>query len=121
MEWFEKKYPGWYGYYGKFWEAYGHMADPDDHTLITKALGGLPNFCQVCQLPTIFPRPDESFAQTLEKDGRMLTFCSQGANGSMSAIPGIIPVSKHSTISMMGGTWRTLFSTSAICGATAKR
>jgi YHS domain-containing protein len=76
MEWFEKKYPGWYGYYGKFWEAYRSMTDPDDGMLVTKALGGLPGFCQVCQLPTIFPRPDASTECTLESGGKTLTFCS---------------------------------------------
>ncbi len=78
MEWFEKKYPGWYRHYGKFWEAYRQMTDPDAGLLITKELGGLPAFCQVCQLPWIFPRPDDSLGCTLEREGRVLTFCSPG-------------------------------------------
>ena len=44
MEWFEKKYPGWYGCYGKFWAAYKQMTDPDDRMLVTKELGGLPAY-----------------------------------------------------------------------------
>jgi methane monooxygenase component A alpha chain/propane monooxygenase large subunit len=76
MDWFEQKYPGWHGYYGKFWEAYKHMTDPDAALLVTKELGGLPAFCQVCQLPWIFPRPDASEGRSVEKDGRMLAFCS---------------------------------------------
>lgn len=42
MDWFEKKNSGWYGYYGKFWEAYKQMTDPDARMLVTKELGGLP-------------------------------------------------------------------------------
>jgi hypothetical protein len=60
MEWFEKKYPGWYGYFGKFWEAYGATTDPGERRLILSELGKLPAFCRVCQLPWIFPRPNAS-------------------------------------------------------------
>jgi hypothetical protein len=76
MEWFEKKYPGWYSHYGKFWEAYRQMTDADAGMLVTKELGGLPAFCQVCQLPWIFPRPDASTGCTLQRDGRIIAFCS---------------------------------------------
>jgi hypothetical protein len=78
MEFFEKKYPGWYSHFGKFWEAVSKMTEPDDGYLATKELGGLPAFCMVCQLPTIFPRPNASIAVTTEKDGRTMTFCSPG-------------------------------------------
>lgn len=78
MEWFEKKYPGWYTHYGSFWEAYGKMTDPDDRLLILKELGGLPNFCQVCQLPTIFPRPDASTGRSVEYNGKSYVACSLG-------------------------------------------
>lgn len=76
MEWFEKKYPGWYGHYGKFWEAYHRMTDADAGMLVTKELGGLPAFCQVCQLPWIFPRPDASTGCTMQHSGRTVAFCS---------------------------------------------
>jgi YHS domain-containing protein len=76
MEWFEKKYPGWYSHYGKFWEAYRQMTDADAGMLVTKELGGLPAFCQVCQLPWIFPRPDASTGCTIQRDGRTIAFCS---------------------------------------------
>jgi methane monooxygenase component A alpha chain/propane monooxygenase large subunit len=88
MEWFEKKYPGWYGYYGKFWEAYKQMTDPDASLLVTKELGGLPAFCQVCQLPWIFPRPDMSTGCTVEKEGRTLAFCSPGCQWIYEQDPG---------------------------------
>ncbi|MGH7965020.1 MAG: methane monooxygenase, partial [Candidatus Binatia bacterium] len=42
------------------------------------ALGGLPDFCQVCQLPWIFPRPDASTGRRVEINGRSLVFCSDG-------------------------------------------
>lgn len=76
MEFFEKKYPGWYQHFGQFWAAYKQMTDPDARLLVTKELGGLPAFCQVCQLPWIFPRPDASTRCTLEKNGKTYTFCS---------------------------------------------
>ncbi len=76
MEWFESKYPGWYSHYGKFWDAYRRMTDPADAVLITKELGGLPAFCQVCQLPLIFPRPDASAGRFAERGGRTVAFCS---------------------------------------------
>jgi 1,2-phenylacetyl-CoA epoxidase catalytic subunit len=88
MEWFEKKYPGWYGYYGKFWEAYKQMTDPDARMLVTKELGGLPAFCQVCQLPWIFPRPDASTGRTVVIDGRTLCFCSPGCQWIYEQDPG---------------------------------
>jgi Methane/Phenol/Toluene Hydroxylase/YHS domain len=78
MEWFEKKYPGWYGHYGSFWEAYNQMTCPEDGQLVIKALGGLPNFCQVCQLPTIFPRPDAHTGRSRLYKGKNYIFCSQG-------------------------------------------
>jgi hypothetical protein len=77
IEWFEKKCPGWHNSYGKFWESYHQMTDPDAGMLITKELGGLPAFCQVCQLPLIFPRPDVSTGRIVEKNGNVLSFCSE--------------------------------------------
>jgi YHS domain-containing protein len=76
IEWFEEKYPGWSEHYAPFWQAYNQMTDPDAGLLITKELGGLPAFCQVCQLPWIFPRPNASAGCALEWKGKMLTFCS---------------------------------------------
>lgn len=88
MEWFEKKYPGWHSHYGKFWETYKQMTDPDVGLLITKELGGLPAFCQVCQLPWIFPRPDASTGCTLEQGGRTLAFCSPACKWIYEQDPG---------------------------------
>ena len=88
MEWFEKKYPGWYSHFGSFWEAYNQMTDPDDARLILKELGGLPNFCQVCQLPTIFPRPDASSGRTVEHAGKPYVACSPGCEDIFRRDPG---------------------------------
>lgn len=78
MEWFERKYPGWYKNYGGFWEAYNRCTDPSEQALVIKELGGLPNFCQVCQLPTIFPLPTNNTGRSQMHDGKRFVFCSAG-------------------------------------------
>ncbi|MGH7842289.1 MAG: hypothetical protein ACREQT_12325 [Candidatus Binataceae bacterium] len=78
MEWFEKKYPGWYSHYGKFWESFKATSDPRDRRFVLSELGKLPAFCQVCQLPWIFPRPDASAGSRIWKDNRWISFCSPG-------------------------------------------
>ncbi len=88
MDWFEKKYPGWYEHYGSFWEAYNQMTDPEDGALIIKELGGLPNFCQVCQLPTIFPRPDNNTGRSHVHNGENYIFCSEGCEEIFINDPG---------------------------------
>jgi hypothetical protein len=76
MEWFEKKYPGWYSHFGKFWESYKRCDDPASGSFILKELGRLPGFCQVCQFPWIFPRPDASAGRRVLKNGKWVGFCS---------------------------------------------
>jgi YHS domain-containing protein len=78
MDWFEKKYPGFYTHFGKFWEAYRNCTDPDEGRVILKELGGLPNFCQVCQRPTIFPRPDINTGRSYQYKGKNYVLCSDG-------------------------------------------
>ncbi|MGE0487544.1 MAG: hypothetical protein AB7Q81_25600 [Gammaproteobacteria bacterium] len=78
MDWFERKYPGWHASYGSFWEAYNRCTDPTEHALVIKELGGLPNFCQVCQLPTIFPLPSANTGRSCMHDGKRFVFCSEG-------------------------------------------
>ena len=78
MDWFEKKYPGWYSNYGAFWEAYNRCTEPADQALVLKELGGLPNFCQVCQLPIIFPLPNANSGRSCMHAGQLFTFCSEG-------------------------------------------
>lgn len=78
MDWFEKKYPGWHERYGWFWEAYNQCTHPADAALIIDQLGGLPNFCQVCQLPTIFPTPKDNTGRSHAHNGKNYIFCSAG-------------------------------------------
>jgi hypothetical protein len=61
MEWFERKYPGWYSYYGSFWQQYRELCDPRQGALpLTALFESLPPLCRVCQLPCVLPRPDRS-------------------------------------------------------------
>lgn len=76
MEWFEKKYPGWYGHFGKFWEMYKERTDPRSRSLVVADLGRLPAFCRVCQLPWIFPLPTASAGRRIFKNGKWIPFCS---------------------------------------------
>ncbi|WP_281783321.1 hypothetical protein [Sinimarinibacterium flocculans] len=78
MEWFEKKYPGWYSRYGWFWEAYNKCKDPDDKQIILAQLGGLPNFCEVCQRPLIFPTPATHSGRSFMHGGKAHIACSPG-------------------------------------------
>lgn len=77
FEWFEKHYPGWYGFYGKFWEEYRRMTDPRDGMIALTILGEkLPPICQVCLLPCVFPRPDTSTARIrTHADGHKFALC----------------------------------------------
>jgi hypothetical protein len=59
-------------------EAYNACTGPDEQALVLKALGGLPNFCQVCQLPIIFPLPAANSGRSCMHEGQLFTFCSQG-------------------------------------------
>lgn len=74
FEWFEKHYPGWYGFFGKFWEEYRRLTDPREGALALTLLGELPPLCQVCLLPCVFPRPDISTAR-VRQNGKKIAFC----------------------------------------------
>jgi hypothetical protein len=76
MEWFESKYPGWYRYYGRFWEEYRRLCDPAAGASSLSLLPCLPPLCRVCQLPCVFPRPDANEARRVEFAGRAHAFCS---------------------------------------------
>lgn len=87
IEWFEKKYPGFDRYFGPFWRAYGKCKNPADRALVLKELGGLPNFCEVCQRPLIFPRPDISSGRTISLGGHDHVLCSDGCEDIYRADP----------------------------------
>lgn len=76
IDWFELKYPGWYGYYGKFWEEYQKRCDPRNGELALSLFASLPPLCRVCQMPCVFPRLDISTCRTREFAGKRHAFCS---------------------------------------------
>lgn len=74
FDFFEKNYPGWYGYYGRFWEEYRRLSDPREGMLALNLLPSLPPLCQVCLLPIIYPRPDITTGR-VRTDGKPVAFC----------------------------------------------
>ncbi|MBL6751106.1 MAG: hypothetical protein ISP90_11320 [Nevskia sp.] len=78
MDWLEKKYPGWHGRFGWFWDSYAKCTDPNDRAIVLKELGGLPNFCEVCQRPLIFPTPQAHSGRSRVHAGKNHIFCSAG-------------------------------------------
>lgn len=77
MEWFEKKYPGWYSHYGAFWENYRRVADPRSGDISMSLLPETPRLCRVCQMPCVFPRYDINTCEVKEYQGRKHAFCSR--------------------------------------------
>lgn len=76
--WFEQNYPGWYNYYGAFWDGYAQMTDPSCGRLMLEELPGLPPLCQVCQLPCVMPRIDINAVRVFEHEGKMIAVCGEG-------------------------------------------
>jgi YHS domain-containing protein len=87
FDWFEKKYPGWYQHYGKFWEAYAEMTDPAGGQIPLSLFAAMPTLCRVCQMPCVFPRPDISTARIKTHGGRKHAFCSDGCEHTFSLEP----------------------------------
>ncbi|MBF6567560.1 MAG: monooxygenase [Candidatus Binataceae bacterium] len=76
MDWFELKYPGWHGQYGKFWDEYRRRCDPRNGELALSMFPSLPPLCRVCQMPCVFPRPDISTCRIKEFAGKRHAFCT---------------------------------------------
>jgi len=76
FDWFEQHYPGWYSYFGPFWEDAVEWADPANGTLAMDALPEIPPLCRVCLNPCVFPRLDLAEVHTEEHGGRWHAFCS---------------------------------------------
>ena len=78
FEWFEEKYPGWYGTYGAFWERYREASDPASGATPFELLPGgrLPALCQVCNHPCYLPDPFDGGPTFANIDGQWLAFCS---------------------------------------------
>jgi len=74
FEWFEHKYPGWYDDYGKWWEHYSAMSEPNGHKPIAFEDTGYvyPHRCWSCMVPCLI-REDIVMD---EIDGHVRTYCS---------------------------------------------
>ena len=77
FEWFEKKYPGWYEHYGKFWEDYARITDPKEGTIPMELFDSLPPLCRTCHMPCALPRPDIATMRVRMIDDRKHAFCSE--------------------------------------------
>jgi len=76
FDWFEKKYPGWYAHFGKWWEDYARMADPSSGMFPLQLMEHLPPLCRVCHMPAVFPRLDNCTMRVRLIDGKKHAFCS---------------------------------------------
>jgi len=77
MEWFERKYPGWYGHYGTFWQEYRKMCDPRSKNVPLSLFPAMPPMCRVCQMPCVFPRPDITTMRVKTYGGKKHAFCTE--------------------------------------------
>lgn len=94
MEWFEKHYPGWHGYYGKFWEEARRLTDPRDGMIAMQLLPAMPPLCQVCLFPCVYPRPDASTVR-IRQNGHKIAFCGDACEWIYDLDP--IRYSGHTT------------------------
>jgi methane monooxygenase component A alpha chain/propane monooxygenase large subunit len=76
FEWLEDSTPGWYKYFGPFWEDAIESSDPANGTLAMEAFPELPPLCRVCLLPCVLPRIDNSEVFLEFSQGRNHAFCS---------------------------------------------
>ena len=75
FEWFEHKYPGWYNEFGKWWEHYSALSEPNGHNPIAFEDTGYvyPHRCWTCMVPVVI-REDIVMD---EVDGQVRTYCSE--------------------------------------------
>jgi propane monooxygenase large subunit len=75
FEWFEHKYPGWYNEFGKWWEHYSSLSEPNGHKPIAFEDTGYvyPHRCWTCMVPCLI-REDTVMD---EVDGQVRTYCSE--------------------------------------------
>ena len=81
FDWLEKHYPGWYRYFGPFWEDAVERADPANGSLALEAFPEIPPLCRICLLPCILPRIDCSEVYLESYGGRNHAFCSTICRG----------------------------------------
>ncbi|HEX3426615.1 MAG TPA: YHS domain-containing protein [Acidimicrobiales bacterium] len=84
--WLVEKYPTWIETYGPLWDrlelAWSRGGEAD--TLASC----LPALCNLCQLPTLFVRPQRNTACTAEFGGRKYLFCSEPCRWIFTREPG---------------------------------
>jgi propane 2-monooxygenase large subunit len=75
FEWFEHKYPGWYGKYGKWWEEYSRLSKPNGHNAIAfeDVNYVYPHRCWTCMVPCLIR--EDIVMDTV--DGQVRTYCSE--------------------------------------------
>jgi toluene monooxygenase system protein A len=73
--WLATKYPMWDKTFAAHWDRI-EAAWREDGEAATMSYA-LPALCNLCQLPTVFARPDHNTACTAERDGRKYLFCSE--------------------------------------------
>ena len=75
FEWFEHKYPGWYDKFGKWWEHYSALSEPNGHNPVAFENTGYvyPHRCWSCMVPCLI-REDTVFDYV---DGEWRTYCSE--------------------------------------------
>ena len=75
FEWFEYKYPGWYDKYGKWWENYSRLSEPNGHhPIVAEDVDyWYPQRCWTCMVPCLV-REDMVYA---EVDGVVRTYCHE--------------------------------------------
>jgi len=74
FEWFEHKYPGWYDKFGKWWEHYSALSEPNGHMPVAFENTGYvyPHRCWTCMVPCLI-REDTVFDYV---DDEWRTYCS---------------------------------------------
>ena len=74
FEWFEHKYPGWYDKFGKWWEHYSTLSEPNGHLPVAFENTGYvyPHRCWTCMVPCLI-REDTVFDYV---DDEWRTYCS---------------------------------------------
>jgi hypothetical protein len=77
FDWFEETTPGWYSYFGPFWEDAVDQADPANRSLAMEAFPEIPPLCRVCLLPCVLPRVDISEVHIERYAERNHAFCSE--------------------------------------------
>jgi propane 2-monooxygenase large subunit len=75
FEWFEFKYPGWYDKYGKWWENYARLAEPNGHhPIVAENVDYVyPHRCWTCMVPCLV-REDMVID---EVEGQWRTYCHE--------------------------------------------